>query len=96
MSKKEIEFIYEIPTRHSKEELRAGIDELRKRQQQTDQILAALTSGDGVETILEQLQNHAKLEHITAQLCPAEGVRHVNYRATTLQGVLGGQPEDSC
>ena len=70
---REIECIYETPTRTSKEVLREEIDQLRKRQQQSDQILAALASGERTDSILEQLRSHATIESISTQLDSMKG-----------------------
>jgi Fe-S cluster assembly scaffold protein SufB len=69
---KEIECIYEIPTRHSKEALREEIDQLRRRQEQNERIFAALASDNEAEIVLEQLRNHETPENILKRLDEAK------------------------
>ena len=63
-----VECRYEIPVRQSKENMRAEIDQLRKQQQQSEKILAALVSGEASGSVLHQLRSGETLENISQAL----------------------------
>ncbi|KAH8660721.1 fungal-specific transcription factor domain-containing protein [Tricladium varicosporioides] len=67
-SQKGVECHYEIPIRQSKENMRAEIEDLRKKQRHSERILAALASDDRTEQVLTHLRNGEKIESITEQL----------------------------
>lgn len=61
------ECVYKVPRRQSKEDMRKEIAQLRVHQRQTDRILAAMTSHEHSEQVLDQLRNVETLQNITAR-----------------------------
>jgi hypothetical protein len=53
--------------------MRAEIDQLRRQQQQSDKVLAALVSDDGADNVLQQLRSGATLENISDNLDMGKG-----------------------
>ncbi|CAH0018245.1 unnamed protein product [Clonostachys rhizophaga] len=75
-SQKEVECVYEIPVRQSKETLRTEIESLRIRQRSSDLVLAALVRSDTWEEVLNRLRNGQTIENISHWLgnaVPSEG-----------------------
>jgi len=62
-----------MPVRQSKETMRLEIDQLRKRQQQSERVLAALASNERAENVLEQLRSGETLENISEGLDKGKG-----------------------
>ncbi|KAM0325029.1 hypothetical protein ACHAQA_007565 [Verticillium albo-atrum] len=61
----EIECVYEIPVRQSKENLRTEIEQLRYRQRSSDQVFAALVRPDAWEEVLKRLRSGQSVEAIS-------------------------------
>ncbi|KAG7140702.1 Conidial development protein fluffy like [Verticillium longisporum] len=62
---KDIECVYEIPVRQSKENLRTEIEQLRYRQRSSDQVFAALVRPDAWEEVLKRLRSGQSVEAIS-------------------------------
>jgi hypothetical protein len=62
---KDVECIYEIPIRQSKENLRNEIETLRARQRSNDQVLGALSRPDLWEEVLSRLRGGQSVETIS-------------------------------
>ncbi|KAI1422747.1 fungal-specific transcription factor domain-containing protein [Xylaria sp. FL1777] len=67
-SQKDVECIYEIPVRQSKENLRHEIENLRKQQQQSDNVFSALIRPELWEDVLQRLRNGQPIEVISEWL----------------------------
>ncbi|KXX72886.1 Nitrogen assimilation transcription factor nit-4 [Madurella mycetomatis] len=67
-SQKDVECIYEIPVRQSKDTLRHEIEQLRRQQHNNDQVLAALVRPDLWEEVLARLRNGQSAESISKWL----------------------------
>ncbi|KAI1635250.1 nitrogen assimilation transcription factor nirA [Biscogniauxia mediterranea] len=67
-SQKDVECIYEIPVRQSKENLRNEIETLRRQQQQSDSVFSALVRPELWEEVLRRLQNGQSIESISEWL----------------------------
>ncbi|CAJ2503423.1 Uu.00g108170.m01.CDS01 [Anthostomella pinea] len=67
-AQKDIECVYEIPVRQSKENLRHEIDALRKQQQQTDSVFSALVRPESSEEVLQRLRSGHSVEGISEWL----------------------------
>ncbi|KAI8722620.1 Zn(2)-C6 fungal-type domain-containing protein [Fusarium sp. LHS14.1] len=65
---KDVECVYEIPVRQSKENLRSEIENLRQRQRSSDQVFAALVRPDLWEEVLTRLRNGQSVEIISEWL----------------------------
>lgn len=67
-AQKDIECVYEVPVRHSKENLRAEIENLRLRQRSNDQVFAALARPELWEEVLSRLRGGQSVESISEWL----------------------------
>ncbi|KAK0656235.1 fungal-specific transcription factor domain-containing protein [Cercophora newfieldiana] len=65
---KDAECIYEIPVRQSKETLRNEIDQLRRQQRSSEQVLAALANPELWEEVLSRLRGGQSIEAISQWL----------------------------
>ncbi|KAK0733783.1 fungal-specific transcription factor domain-containing protein [Lasiosphaeria miniovina] len=65
---KDVECVYEIPVRQSKETLRHEIDQLRRQQRSSEQVLSALARPDPREEVLTRLRNGQTVEVISEWL----------------------------
>ncbi|KAK2073408.1 hypothetical protein P8C59_007695 [Phyllachora maydis] len=70
-AQKEVECVYEVPVRQSKEHLRHEIDQLRRRQRTADQVLAALRSSDLADKVLRRLRAGQHVDAIADWLAGA-------------------------
>ncbi|KAH9897124.1 fungal-specific transcription factor domain-containing protein [Xylariomycetidae sp. FL2044] len=97
-AQKDVECIYEIPVRQSKENLRNEIESLRRRQSQSESVLSALVRPDLAEAILHRLRNGQSVEGISDWLdssphptaTGAGGGGNGNSNASTMGGAMGG------
>ncbi|KAK0390572.1 hypothetical protein NLU13_0076 [Sarocladium strictum] len=64
-SQKDVECVYEVPIRQSKEHLRNEIETLRARQRTSEQVINALTRPDLWEEVLSRLRNGQTVETIS-------------------------------
>lgn len=64
-AQKDIECVYEVPVRQSKETLRTEIETLRVRQRSSDQVFAALVRPDLWEEVLRRLRGGQAVENIS-------------------------------
>ncbi|KAK5626664.1 hypothetical protein RRF57_002379 [Xylaria bambusicola] len=64
-SQKDTECIYEIPVRQSKENLRHEIENLRKQQRQSENVISALVRPELWEDVLQRLRNGQSVEVIS-------------------------------
>ncbi|KAI1160843.1 fungal-specific transcription factor domain-containing protein [Nemania serpens] len=83
-SQKDVECVYEIPVRQSKEHLRHEIENLRKQQRQSDNVFSALVRTDLWEDVLQRLRNGQPIEVISEWLRGA---------APSSTGALPGYPQ---
>ncbi|CCF36379.1 fungal specific transcription factor [Colletotrichum higginsianum] len=67
-AQKDVECVYEIPVRQSKEHLRSEIEQLRHRQRSSDQVIAALVRSDMWEDVLQRLRGGQSLESVSEWL----------------------------
>ncbi|CAP67700.1 uncharacterized protein PODANS_1_15900 [Podospora anserina S mat+] len=67
-TQKDVECIYEIPVRQSKENLRNEIEQLRKAQRCNDKVFTALTRSDHWEDVLKRLRNGQSVEDVSEWL----------------------------
>ncbi|KAK5656410.1 hypothetical protein OQA88_4791 [Cercophora sp. LCS_1] len=67
-AQKDIECVYEIPVRQSKETLRHEIEQLRRQQRSNDQVLTALVRSDLVDEVLKRLRSGQSVEAISEWL----------------------------
>ena len=67
-SQKDVECIYEIPVRQSKENLRHEIEQLRRQQRSNDQVISALVRSDHWEEVLTRLRNGHSVEAVSEWL----------------------------
>ncbi|KAK3372350.1 fungal-specific transcription factor domain-containing protein [Podospora didyma] len=67
-AQKDVECVYEIPVRQSKETLRHEIDQLRRQQRSSDQVLAALVRPELVEEVLTRLRSGQTIDVISEWL----------------------------
>ncbi|KAM5347200.1 hypothetical protein ACJ41O_010205 [Fusarium nematophilum] len=67
-AQKDIECVYEIPVRQSKENLRTEIESLRQRQRSSDQVFAALVRPELWEEVLTRLRGGQSIENISEWL----------------------------
>ncbi|KAK4168745.1 fungal-specific transcription factor domain-containing protein [Cladorrhinum sp. PSN259] len=65
---KDVECIYEIPVRQSKENLRHEIEQLRRQQRSNDQVISALVRSDYWEEVLTRLRNGHSVEAVSEWL----------------------------
>ncbi|KAF4981649.1 hypothetical protein FZEAL_2589 [Fusarium zealandicum] len=65
---KDIECVYEVPVRQSKENLRTEIESLRYRQRSSDQVFAALVRPELWEDVLTRLRGGQSVEDISEWL----------------------------
>ncbi|KAI0886400.1 fungal-specific transcription factor domain-containing protein [Annulohypoxylon maeteangense] len=72
-SQKEVECIYEIPVRQSKENLRHEIEVLRRQQRQSDSVFSALVRPDLIEEVLQRLRQGQTVEGISEWLGSSSG-----------------------
>ncbi|KAK0375101.1 fungal specific transcription factor [Colletotrichum limetticola] len=64
-AQKDVECVYEVPVRQSKENLRTELENLRQRQKSSDQVIAALVRPDMWEDVLQRLRNGQSLESVS-------------------------------
>ncbi|KAK1658526.1 fungal-specific transcription factor [Colletotrichum godetiae] len=86
---KNIKCAYEIPVRQSKKHLRAEIEQLRDRQQCSDQVIAAIACSDMWEDVLQQLRNDQCLKSVSEWLgaaLPSGGGQRTFNRPTEQTG----------
>src|SRR5271168_3094332 len=94
-SQKDVECVYEVPVRQSKENMRAEIEQLRTQQRRSERILAALVSDERPEQFLYQLRNGESLESITGRLdktaimSTVSGENVTTYNRISDHGVIG-------
>ncbi|KAI1350537.1 fungal-specific transcription factor domain-containing protein [Xylaria sp. FL0043] len=67
-SQKDVECIYEIPVRQSKENLRHEIENLRKQQRQNENVFSALLRPELWEDVIQRLRNGQSVEAISEWL----------------------------
>ncbi|KAF4472821.1 hypothetical protein FALBO_279 [Fusarium albosuccineum] len=67
-AKKDVECVYEVPVRQSKENLRTEIESLRQRQRSSDQVFAALVRPELWEEVLNRLRSGQSIENISEWL----------------------------
>ncbi|TDZ75017.1 Conidial development protein fluffy [Colletotrichum trifolii] len=67
-AQKDVDCVYEVPVRQSKEHLRTEIEQLRQRQRSSDQVIAALVRSDMWEDVLQRLRNGQSLESVSEWL----------------------------
>ncbi|KAI0476279.1 fungal-specific transcription factor domain-containing protein [Xylariaceae sp. FL0804] len=67
-SQKDVECVYEVPVRQSKENLRTEIDTLRRQQQQNESVFTALVRPDLWEDVMTRLRNGHSVEGISEWL----------------------------
>ena len=82
---KDVECVYEIPVRQSKENLRSEIENLRNRQRSTDQVFAALVRPELWEEVLTRLRGGQSIEIISEWLggtLPSGGGALPNFQRT--------------
>ncbi|KAH7146684.1 fungal-specific transcription factor domain-containing protein [Dactylonectria estremocensis] len=65
---KDIDCLYEVPVRQSKENLRAEIENLRHRQRYNDQVFAALVRPEHCEEVLTRLRGDQSVESVSEWL----------------------------
>ncbi|CAM1501537.1 Fc.00g035210.m01.CDS01 [Cosmosporella sp. VM-42] len=70
-SQKDVECVYEIPVRQSKENLRTEIESLRQRQRSSDQVFAALVRPELWEEVLSRLRSGQSIDSISEWLANA-------------------------
>lgn len=64
-AQKDVECVYEVPVRQSKENLRTEIESLRSRQRSSDSVLAALIRPELWENVLNRLRRGQTVENIS-------------------------------
>lgn len=64
-AQKDVECVYEVPVRQSKENLRNEIDQLRRHQRSSESILTALARNEQWEEILRRLRSGQNIEAIS-------------------------------
>ncbi|KAI0153106.1 hypothetical protein GGR57DRAFT_156306 [Xylariaceae sp. FL1272] len=64
-AQKDVECVYEVPVRQSKENLRHEIENLRKSQQHSDSVFSALLQPELWEDVLHRLRNGQSIEGIS-------------------------------
>jgi len=67
-AQKDVDCVYEIPVRQSKETLRNEIDQLRRQQRSSDQVLTALARPELWEEVLNRLRGGQSVETISQWL----------------------------
>ncbi|KAJ3525290.1 hypothetical protein NM208_g11701 [Fusarium decemcellulare] len=67
-AQKDVECVYEVPVRQSKENLRTEIESLRQRQRSSDQVFAALVRPELWEEVLNRLRSGQSIENISEWL----------------------------
>ncbi|RKK41815.1 hypothetical protein BFJ69_g18436, partial [Fusarium oxysporum] len=67
-AQKNVDCIYEIPVRQSKEDLRTKIESLRQKQRSGDQVFAALVRPELWEEVLTRLRSGQSIENISEWL----------------------------
>jgi hypothetical protein len=67
-AQKDVECVYEVPVRQSKETLRNEIDHLRRQQRSSEQVLTALARPELVEEVLSRLRGGQSVEAISRWL----------------------------
>ncbi|KAI1327032.1 hypothetical protein F5Y16DRAFT_410553 [Xylariaceae sp. FL0255] len=67
-TQKDVECVYEVPVRQSKENLRNEIETLRKLQTHSDSVFSALLRPDLTEDVLQRLRNGHTIEGISEWL----------------------------
>ncbi|KAK4231468.1 nitrogen assimilation transcription factor nit-4 [Podospora fimiseda] len=65
---KDVECIYEIPVRQSKENLRNELEQLRRQQRSNDQVISALVRSDYWEEVLQRLRSGHSVETVSEWL----------------------------
>ncbi|KAF7862637.1 hypothetical protein EAF04_007510 [Stromatinia cepivora] len=68
LSQKNVECVYEIPVRQSKENMRSEIEHLKSYQQQSERVLAAIASQDQTAQVIERLRQGEGLKSIADNL----------------------------
>lgn len=64
-AQKDVECVYEVPVRQSKENLRSEIDQLRRQQRSNDAVLRSLARNEQWEEILRRLRQGQSVETIS-------------------------------
>ncbi|KAK8074347.1 Nitrogen assimilation transcription factor nit-4 [Apiospora phragmitis] len=67
-AQKDVECVYEIPVRQSKENLRSEIDQLRRQQRQNDSVFSALVRPELWEEVLTRMRGGQSVESISEWL----------------------------
>jgi hypothetical protein len=70
-AQKDVECVYEIPVRQSKENLRTEIETLRQKQRSSDQVFAALVRPELWEEVLRRIRGGQSIESISEWLANA-------------------------
>ncbi|KAK7946044.1 uncharacterized protein PG986_010365 [Apiospora aurea] len=70
-AQKDVECVYEIPVRQSKENLRTEIDQLRRQQRQNDSVFSALVRPELWEEVLTRMRAGQSVESISEWLASA-------------------------
>lgn len=96
-TQKGVECVYEIPVRQSKENLRTEIDQLRQRQQSSDNVFAALARPQLWEEVLSRLRNGQSIDAISDWLggLGASGSATTGTRGTTPGPAHPSQPSSN-
>ncbi|KAI0010783.1 fungal-specific transcription factor domain-containing protein [Xylariaceae sp. FL0662B] len=68
MTQKDVECVYEIPVRQSKENLRHEIEALRRQQRQSESVFSALSQPELWEEVIQRLRNGQSVEGISGWL----------------------------
>ncbi|ESZ95156.1 hypothetical protein SBOR_4456 [Sclerotinia borealis F-4128] len=71
-SQKNVDCVYEVPVRQSKENMRSEIEQLKAYQQQSERVLAAIASHDQTAQVIDLLRQGEGLKSISDNLqCPS-------------------------
>ncbi|CAJ0544642.1 Ff.00g037190.m01.CDS01 [Fusarium sp. VM40] len=70
-AQKDVECVYEIPVRQSKENLRTEIETLRQKQRSSDQVFAALVRPELWEEVLRRIRGGQSIDSISEWLASA-------------------------
>ncbi|KAF7953392.1 uncharacterized protein EAE97_000791 [Botrytis byssoidea] len=94
-SQKNVECVYEVPVRQSKENMRSEIEHLKAYQQQSERVLAAIASQDQTAQVIDRLRQGEGLKSIAdnlqtpSQVSSAEGGNITTYTSFTDHQAIG-------
>ncbi|KAJ4128259.1 hypothetical protein NW768_008547 [Fusarium equiseti] len=94
-AQKDVECVYEIPVRQSKENLRTEIETLRQKQRSSDQVFAALVRPELWEEVLTRLRGGQPIENISewlASVPPSGGGRMPSFPPRSEGPTMGPAP----